>query len=186
VISSLAQRLHVVSAWLPPATVHIASGVIATQQCGWVGGCASSTRPDEARAAAPLRDFRARATDRLGRDLPWVKAWVETAHARLQVGSWRHRGSFPVSEVAGRRFGQVVGAGTESGASTPGWTPSLCVRKNGRALPVKTRLAGLYAGPGTESLLTLCWRGESRANQSLKWDFRGPRGITARFQDVYR
>src|SRR6516165_8022638 len=26
---------------------------------------------------------------------------------------------------------------------------------------------------GTESLLTLCWRGESRANQSLKWVFRG-------------
>jgi len=34
------------------------------------------------------------------------------------------------------------------------------------------------------SHLTLRWRGESGANQSLKWGFRRRR-ITARFQDVY-
>jgi hypothetical protein len=32
--------------------------------------------------------------------------------------------------------------------------------------------------------MTLCWRGESRANQSLKWGFFAA-GITTRFQDVY-
>ena len=51
----------------------------------------------------------------------------------------------------GRKWRAVVsvkwwGQGQRAAPRPRGWTPSLCVWKNGRALPVKTRLAGLYGG----------------------------------------
>jgi hypothetical protein len=98
-----------------------------------------------------------------------------TRHAQLPTGVLLRAGLSPAVKVldlkerlryrrCGRKWRAVVsvkwwGQGQRAAPRPRGWTPSLCVRKNGRALPVKTRLAGLYGGPGTESLLTLCWRG---------------------------
>ena len=97
-----------------------------------------------------------------------------TRHAQLPTGVLLRAGLSPAVKVldlkerlryrrCGRKWRAVVsvkwwGQGQRAAPRPRGWTPSLCVRKNGRALPVKTRLAGLYGGPGTESLLTLCWR----------------------------
>ena len=107
-----------------------------------------------------------------------------TRHAQLPTGVLLRAGLSPAVKVldlkerlryrrCGRKWRAVVsvkwwGQGQRAAPRPRGWAPSLCVRKNGRALPVKTRLAGLYGGPGTESLLTLCWRGQSAANSSLK------------------
>ena len=65
----------------------------------------------------------------------------------------------------------------------------LDVASGGQVMGQQFRLAfdeiGTSQRRNTEVRLTHRWRGESGANQSLKWDFLG-REFTARFQDVYR
>ena len=72
---------------------------------------------------------------------------------------------------AGRRFGQVVGAGTVSGRLDPrGWTPSLFVRKNGRALPIMAAYSGTIFAPNV--LSGDRWAGSAKLTPSFRVSIR--------------